>query len=571
MLTKEQIIQGKSPRKRAIIYCRVSTDHQEQDSESLEYQEARCRRYAEMHDIGVIIVLREIKSGFIHYSYREKLTLARQMIRDGLADMVIVWDLRRFSRNFVHSAMIFEEIENAGGVIVSVSENIDNSLTGKLIRSVLAWSAESEREKILEYANRRWQTRIELGLPVGTGFPLYGWEWGDKSKTFYVLNPETAAVRFSIFHLFVELDMSIRGIAHKLTDDGVPTASMHRNPDKKTGRTWTSASVFDILKDKENIGVLTICKQKNVIGTGGKVKRIPNPNKREIPGGIPAIVSPIIYERAQLRLATNREEKSHMPYDAEEYLSKGHIYCAKCGYKMGPREHKGRAYYYCRKFGNKYNRCPDITTIRAEVVNEFVWNNCCHIFEQIDFIQTKIEEEIERSSLNLLEDSKGIEHISALKSGIDYALQERMKHLEGSYYYNLITHDIQAKTNELKRYEEEHQASRTIFAATEIYKSRVLEFLDFVNVMRGKYQDATFQEKRNALDILSVKVYIRKTDDGKFGKKGFTPKSIEITYSPLFTDVKAPDTHDTSLSSRLSPLPPFVDTLTRPRDPGQDL
>jgi len=72
--------------------------------------------------------------------------VARQMIRDRIADMIIVWDLRRFSRNFVHSATIFQEIESQGGEVVGVSENIDNSLTGKLIRSVLAWCAESERE-----------------------------------------------------------------------------------------------------------------------------------------------------------------------------------------------------------------------------------------------------------------------------------------------------------------------------------------------------------------------------------------------------------------------------------------
>jgi len=114
----------------------------------LEYQEEKCRQYAALHDTDVVAVLLEAKSGFIHYSHREKLTLARQFIRDGLADVIIVFDLRRFSRNFVHSAMIFEEIESNGGQIVSVSENIDNSLTGKLIRSILAWSAESEREKL---------------------------------------------------------------------------------------------------------------------------------------------------------------------------------------------------------------------------------------------------------------------------------------------------------------------------------------------------------------------------------------------------------------------------------------
>ena len=91
-------------RKRAVIYCRVSTDRQEQDGESLEYQEAKNRQYAELHDMEIVAVLKEAKSGFIHYSLREKLTVARQFIRDDLADVIIVFDLRRFSRNFVHSA-----------------------------------------------------------------------------------------------------------------------------------------------------------------------------------------------------------------------------------------------------------------------------------------------------------------------------------------------------------------------------------------------------------------------------------------------------------------------------------
>src|SRR5213082_307167 len=155
-------------RKRAVLYCRVSTDKQEQDGESLEYQEEKGRKYAERQDMDVVSVLHEAKSGFITYSLREQLNLARQMVRDHLADVIIVFDLRRFSRNFVHSAMIFVEIESHGAEIVSVSENIDNSLTGKLIRSILAWSAESEREKILEYANRHWQSRLEHNLPVGT-------------------------------------------------------------------------------------------------------------------------------------------------------------------------------------------------------------------------------------------------------------------------------------------------------------------------------------------------------------------------------------------------------------------
>jgi site-specific DNA recombinase len=67
----------KPSRKRAVIYCRVSTDKQEIDGESLEYQDAKCRQYAELHDIDVVACLREARSGYIHYSHREQLTLTR--------------------------------------------------------------------------------------------------------------------------------------------------------------------------------------------------------------------------------------------------------------------------------------------------------------------------------------------------------------------------------------------------------------------------------------------------------------------------------------------------------------
>ncbi len=330
---------------RTIIYCRVSTDKQEQDGESLEYQEEKCRQYAKLHGIEVIIVLKEAKSGFIHYSHRDQLTLARQMVRDGLADMILVWDLRRFSRNFVHSAMIFEEIESAGGEIVSVSENIDNSLTGKLIRSILAWSAESEREKILEYANRHWQKRHELGLPMATSTPPYGWQWGDKDKTYFVLNVEEAAVRRSIFEMFVEMDMSIRQIGHKLSMDGIPCPRDARfmqveeegeaeEEKPKKLRPWPVGTISSYLRDVANIGTLVICKKKKVLQEDGTIKGVMHPDQKIIPNAMPPIVSQEMFERAQRKLATNQETKSHRPKDVESYLLASHVFCEMCGNRM---------------------------------------------------------------------------------------------------------------------------------------------------------------------------------------------------------------------------------------------
>jgi len=502
-------------RKRAVIYCRVSTDKQEIDGESLEYQEAKCRQYAELHDIDIVIVLHEAKSGFIHYSLREKLTLARQMVRDHLADMIIVFDLRRFSRNFVHSAMIFEEIESNGGQIVSVSENIDNSLTGKLVRSILAWSAESEREKIVEYANRHWQTRLAQRLPMATGRAPYGWEWADKDKTHYLVNKEEAIVRFSIFTMFVNEDMSLRAIAHKLTESGILPPAMARGWKVKAAA-WRPSTVHKILTASENIGTITLCKTKRGTTASGSETRKPNSQVTTIPGGIPALIPGELYDLAQYKLKHNQIDKSHVHHRPEDFLLKSHVFCKTCGYRMGNvyRFYGGVAYgvYRCRKFYSKYDRCPDFPEIKADKVNAYAWEECCRVFESIEEIRDTIRAKIEEDVRGFLENTQGKQQLAQLTNEIAMAEAERDKHAHGSYYYNLVSQDITTKQQQLRRYEEESQHAGVSEQLLDIYQRSVLSFLDFLSTMKGRYHEATFKEKRNALDVLGVTVTVHSCD-----------------------------------------------------------
>ncbi len=534
----EQAARATSQRKRAVIYCRVSTDKQEHDGESLEYQEDKCRRYAELHDMDVVVVLPEAKSGFIHYTHREKLTLARQFIRDHLADVIIVFDLRRFSRNFVHSAMIFEEIESNGGEIVSVSENIDNSLTGKLIRSILAWSAESEREKIVEYANRHWQTRLEHNLPMGTGRTPYGWNWGDSDKTFYTVNPEEAAVRFSMFHMFVELDMSVRAIAHKLTEDGILPPAKSRGAKVKS-TAWQPSTVHMLLTDTANIGILTICKSTKILNAKGTGSRKSSEHMKIIPNGLPAIVPIELYERAQRKLKTNRSDKSHPHRKPEDFLLKGHIFCKTCAYRMAglymtAREKYTYPFYRCDKLRNKYDACPDKTTIITHSVDSLVWADCCKVFERLELIHDTIQRNIQASLQTMLEDTKGRQQIIQLEQEMAYAKQEQSKHPEGSYYFNLIGRDITEKQERLRKYNAEYTESRDIASLTDVYQKSILGFLNFLNTMKGRYHTATFKEKRNALDVLGVKVYIHPKSAADS-----VQERVTITYTPIFTGVQS--------------------------------
>lgn len=532
----EQHFEEHKPRKlRAIIYCRVSTDKQELDGDSLEFQEDKCRRYCELHDIEIVTVLKETKSGFIHYSLREKLSIARQMIRDKVADLIIVWDLRRFSRNFVYSALIFQEIEEAGGSVISVSENIDNSLTGQLIRAILSWSAESERHKYVEYANRRWQSRRELNLPVGTGSAPYGWAWADKEKTGYVIDLEKAAVLFSIFHMYVEMEMSLRSIAHKLTADRIaaPRGPQRRRKkasdmllpekkqeapeeetEKKQPGVWNCATVRRILKDPRTVGILTICQTKVVITPDGRRTQQPHPERKEIPGGIPAILTDkdvALYARAQEKLATNQQNLSKLPEDPETFLLRGHVYCNCCGNKMRTRTfHRGtsQTLYLCNPRTNKYVACTNQQAIRTSPLNEIVWTECCQLFERLERVKACIEQKMEEEIRALLEHGTGREQVLQMETELEAARAEQQKHPKKSYVYEAISRDIARREEELARFQEEMGSIGSIEHMLALYQGRLLWFLDFLTRMRGKYETASFQEKRDALDVLGVNVVV---------------------------------------------------------------
>jgi hypothetical protein len=104
--------------------------------------------------------------------------------------------------------------------------------------------------------------------------------------------------------------------------------------------------------------------------------------------------------------------------------------------------------------------------------------------------------------------------IDQLSEEIGYAMQERDKHAEGSYYYRLISQDIHEKEERLEKYEEQYAESRGVARLSNIYQQSVMGFLDFLRVMKGRYHEATFQDKRNALDVLGVKVSIRPDTPG---------------------------------------------------------
>src|SRR5260370_7972110 len=136
---------------------------------------------------------------------------------------------------------------------------------------------------------------------MGTGRAPYGWEWADKDKTRYHVNKEEAIVRFSIFTMFVNEDMSLRAIAHKLTEDGILPPAMARGW-KVDSAAWRPSTIHKILVASDNIGIITLCKTKRGTTATGSETRKPNTQVKTIPAAIPAIIPAQLSELAQYTL-----------------------------------------------------------------------------------------------------------------------------------------------------------------------------------------------------------------------------------------------------------------------------
>ena len=155
---------------RAAIYTRLSSSQQVEGS-SLDTQAAACNAYAQQHGHTVTGIYADTHTG-AEYRERPALSELRSAVQAGEIDTVLVYALDRLSRSQLHTAVLIDEFEHHGATLDLVTEEFDDTPTGRLIRSVQSFAAELEREKITERTVRGRKARIQSGKPGVSGRPL---------------------------------------------------------------------------------------------------------------------------------------------------------------------------------------------------------------------------------------------------------------------------------------------------------------------------------------------------------------------------------------------------------------
>jgi len=278
-----------------------------------------------------------------------------------------------------------------GVKVYSCTENFDESALGQFMRAAAAFSAESEREKIVYRTTRGMRDRAEAGNLTGRGYRTYGYAKADTDKYTngrFVIHEEEARIIIWIFEKASE-GWSFRRIAITLTEMGV--ATMHGKP------SWNYGTIGAILRNPMYTG--SRAKAYRYTRREQKHSHIRSVEEQiSLPEGVvPQIISEELFDRVQEQIARNKEmsvRNNHFPHIG---LMRSLVKCSVCGCTMVINHHVEelesgsvvRSKYNCKKHtGNK--NLDHCVTIQTHILDTQVWSEAVKHIKNPHLIRERV-------------------------------------------------------------------------------------------------------------------------------------------------------------------------------------
>jgi site-specific DNA recombinase len=368
--------------KRAILYCRVSTDKQVEEGTSLETQEEALRVRAGNEGWAVAAVYREEGRSGADYEARTELQKALRDIEEDRGDILLVYSVSRLSRDTEHASVISRRIRNAGGRLVIQQLPMQDDPMGRLMLNQFTGFEQFRREVILEETSRGRKKMAKKGLQPCRSRPPYGYKIATKTDVLtgkadaaalgkYEPCAEQARVVQEIFSRYAG-GGSLMGLANWLTLQAVPTP--------KGGGLWRPRTILYILtnpvyKGTAEFGKSIVLKDERRRTERG-LKHSGYQRPRE--GGAlveieaPALVDEETWGKCQVRMSENKSAKGGNPN--RRYLLSGFLRCPECGRAMAGRGYAGRRYYSCNRteIGSHPRKCYPVDSVESALTQGLV-------------------------------------------------------------------------------------------------------------------------------------------------------------------------------------------------------
>ncbi len=517
--------------KRAIVYARVSTDDQADRGYSLSAQVEAGRKYADVHGFTVISeLIDDGVSGALAFSERPAGATAWTMLRQHQADVLIVQNVDRLSRDVVNLLVTIRELLRAGVEVHCLDLGRVTS-EYDIMLVIRGWQGSDEREKIRTRSIRGKRQKALEGKIVVCGHPTYGYNFlrDDKGRVVnFTVNDEQAEVVHLIFQWYTQGDgesgpLPQREVAKRLTAAGIPTSRSTR----RTRQAWTPSTLLRILRNPAYKGLW--------------IYRTTNPDNgeaEEFSIAIPPIIDADTWELAQVQRERNsRKARRNGKYN---YLFTGIIQCG-CGYSMtGHTRYKDSAskekpyyYYYCNRTVNYYSGLEEREclekSIREDVLAAAVWDVMTNIITNPAEFKEKL---LEAQQVELEDQKPKQAELTAVESLIVEAESEAAQlAMAITKATGLVERVLQDKITALNERYEALQARKdeleAALANRRLTDETINELIQFAASFKKGIGQPSNEDMRQVLDAFDARVIVK--DGGAKLELGLPkPTSIEL-------------------------------------------
>ena len=341
----------------AALYARVSSDRQDVDL-SVAAQMRALRDYAEKNGYHVAReYIDEAESGRVADRPQFSKMIDEASKPTAPFKEILVWKFSRFTRKREHAVAFKSMLRRKGIRVVSITENADDSATGRLLEGIIESVDEFYSENLAQEVVRGMREAASRGFWVASRVP-YGFskvmvQDGVKKRPTLEPDPATAPVVERIFGM-AESGRGILDITRTLNDEGIA------NP---TGRLWSKNGIHIILRNEVYTGTL-------VWGVDAKDKADPVRMEK----AFPAIVSKSQFRRVNRKLRSRAPRKSHPRRVGSTYLLSGLVRCKACNRALSGQDAKSGkfAYYVCQSLLKRGSGTCDSPRLNARRFEEKV-------------------------------------------------------------------------------------------------------------------------------------------------------------------------------------------------------
>ena len=315
------------------LYARVSSDRQDVDL-SVAAQLRALRDHARKNDYIVVReYVDEAESGRIADRPEFSKMIDAASKAEAPFKEILVWKFSRFTRKREHAVAFKSLLRRKGVRVVSITEQADDSPTGKLLEGIIESVDEFYSENLAQEVLRGMREAASRGFWVSSYSP-FGYNRvmvQDGAKKRPTLEPDTDASRIvkRIFDM-AEAGNGMVAITSTLNDEGILSPR---------GKLWGKTSVHAILVNEAYTGTL-------VWGTNSK----DNAEPVRVEKAFPSIITKAQFGRVGKLMRSRAPKRSHPRRVGSTYMLSGLVKCKACNRALSGQDAKSGqfAYYVCQ-------------------------------------------------------------------------------------------------------------------------------------------------------------------------------------------------------------------------------